>query len=211
MAERRRIPRDDLARLAGSDPAGGSLLDVVDSLLEKGVALDGELVLGLADVDLIYVRLGALVAAADRVFEPTTERRRTAAPTPSALRTGVARPRPPARPHTADDARRGAAPPARGRASPVGRGRDRGIAASDLSETNKSVMRLVLTLVEFVRTLLERQAIRRVDEGTLTPDETERLGRALMLLEDTVQDLASRHGIDPSTLNLDLGPLGRLK
>jgi Gas vesicle protein len=45
-----------------------SLLDLVDSLLDKGVVLDGELVLGLADVDLVYVRLGVLLAAADRVW-----------------------------------------------------------------------------------------------------------------------------------------------
>jgi hypothetical protein len=49
-----------------------SLLDLVDSLLDKGVVLDGELVLGLADVDLVYVRLGVLLAAADRVIPPRT-------------------------------------------------------------------------------------------------------------------------------------------
>ena len=48
------------------------LIDLVDSLLDKGVVLDGELVLGLADVDLVYIRLGVLLAAADRVFTPGT-------------------------------------------------------------------------------------------------------------------------------------------
>lgn len=52
------------------DSPNESLLDLVDSLLDKGVVLDGELVLGLADVDLVYVRLGVLLAAADRVFPP---------------------------------------------------------------------------------------------------------------------------------------------
>ena len=46
------------------------LIDLVDSLLDKGVVLDGEIVLGLADVDLVYVRLGVLLAAADRVLPP---------------------------------------------------------------------------------------------------------------------------------------------
>jgi hypothetical protein len=54
------------------DSPNESLLDLVDSLLDKGVVLDGELVLGLADVDLVYVRLGVLLAAADRVFPPRT-------------------------------------------------------------------------------------------------------------------------------------------
>ena len=50
------------------DTTDSSLLDLVDSLLDKGVVLDGELVLGLADVDLIYLRLSAIICAADRVF-----------------------------------------------------------------------------------------------------------------------------------------------
>jgi hypothetical protein len=50
------------------DSPNESLLDLVDSLLDKGVVLDGELVLGLADVDLVYVRLGVLLAAADRIL-----------------------------------------------------------------------------------------------------------------------------------------------
>lgn len=61
-----RLPQDSLARLL--EAPDQSLLDLVDSLLDKGVVLDGELVLGLADVDLIYVRLGVLLAAADRIL-----------------------------------------------------------------------------------------------------------------------------------------------
>lgn len=81
---------------------------------------------------------------------------------------------------------------------------------ADPAEVQRSVARLVLTLVEFVRQLLERQAIRRVDSDTLTPEETEAVGVALMRLEETVRDLAARFGLEPDDLNLDLGPLGRL-
>jgi hypothetical protein len=77
-------------------------------------------------------------------------------------------------------------------------------------DVRKSVMQLVLTLVDFIRQILERQALRRVEEGTLTADETERIGAALMQLEQTVHDLARQAGIDPEDLNLDLGPLGKL-
>ena len=73
------------------------------------------------------------------------------------------------------------------------------------------MIRLVLTLVEFVRQLLERQAVRRVREKTLNAEEIERLGTALMHLESTVHELAERHGLAPSDLNLDLGPLGTLR
>jgi len=62
------VTRQSVASLL--DSPNESLVDLVDSLLDKGVVLDGELVLGLADVDLVYVRLGVLLAAADRVFPP---------------------------------------------------------------------------------------------------------------------------------------------
>jgi hypothetical protein len=64
--------------------------------------------------------------------------------------------------------------------------------------------------VEFVRQLLERQAIRRMDAGTLTAEQTESIGLALMRLEETVRDLAAQFGLSPEDLNLDLGPVGKL-
>jgi len=72
------------------------------------------------------------------------------------------------------------------------------------------VAQLVLALVEFLRKLLERQAIRRMEGGTLTAAEVESVGLALMRLEEAVQDLARRFGLEPEDLNVDLGPLGRL-
>ncbi len=81
---------------------------------------------------------------------------------------------------------------------------------ADPDEVQRSVVRLVLSLVEFLRQLLERQAIRRMEGGSLTPEEIESLGLALMRLEETVHDLGSRFGLRPEDLNLDLGPLGRL-
>ena len=77
-------------------------------------------------------------------------------------------------------------------------------------DAQRSVARLVLALVEFLRKLMERQAIRRMDAGTLDEEEVEQVGMALMRLEETVHDLARRFKIPPEDLNLDLGPLGRL-
>jgi hypothetical protein len=81
---------------------------------------------------------------------------------------------------------------------------------ADPKDVQKSVARLVLALIEFLRKLLEKQAIRRMESGTLTTEETEAIGLALMRLEETVHDLARRFGLRPEDLNLDLGPLGRL-
>lgn len=77
-------------------------------------------------------------------------------------------------------------------------------------DVRRSVMQLVLTLVDFIRQLMERQTLRRMEEGSLSPEEIERIGVALMKLEETVHDLARQVGLDPKDLNLDLGPLGRL-
>lgn len=77
-------------------------------------------------------------------------------------------------------------------------------------DVRRSVAKLVLTLVEFIRQLLERQAIRRMDAGTLTREETEAVGLALMRLEETVRDLGAQFGLTADDLNLDLGPVGRL-
>lgn len=81
---------------------------------------------------------------------------------------------------------------------------------ADPEDVERSVIQLVLTLVEFIRQILERQALRRMDEETLTEDQVEAVGRALMQLEETIHDLAARFDIPPEKLNLDLGPLGRL-
>jgi hypothetical protein len=81
---------------------------------------------------------------------------------------------------------------------------------ADPDEVRRSVMQLVLTLVDFIRQVMERQALRRMDEGSLSPDEIERIGLALMKLEETVHDLAKQAGLEPQDLQLNLGPLGKL-
>lgn len=81
---------------------------------------------------------------------------------------------------------------------------------ADPDDVRRSVAKLVLTLVDAIRQLLERQAIRRMEEGTLTGDETENIGLALMRLEEAVRDIGAQFGLAPEDLGLDLGPIGRL-
>src|SRR5512132_2651495 len=81
---------------------------------------------------------------------------------------------------------------------------------ADPEDVRRSVAKLVLTLVEFIRQVLERQAIRRMEADTLTAGETEAVGLALMRLEETVRDLGAQFGLRPEDLNIDLGPLGKL-
>jgi hypothetical protein len=77
-------------------------------------------------------------------------------------------------------------------------------------DVQKSVAQLVLTIVEFLRRLMERQAIRRMEQKTLTPKEVEAVGSALMQLEETIRDIGKKFGLTPEDLNLDLGPAGKL-
>ena len=77
-------------------------------------------------------------------------------------------------------------------------------------DVRKSVAKLVLTLVEAIRQLLERQAIRRMEQQTLTDEETEAIGQALMKLEEAIREIGAQFGVEPEDLNLDLGPIGKL-
>ena len=71
----------------------------------------------------------------------------------------------------------------------------------------RSVIKLVLTLVELIRKLMERQAVRRMDEKTLTASETEAVGKALMEIERTIRDIGTRFNLTPEDLNLELGTI----
>lgn len=79
---------------------------------------------------------------------------------------------------------------------------------SDADSIERDLFRLVLTLVELVRQLMERQALRRMDD--LAPEQVEALGTALMRLEGAMTELRDRYGLTPADLNIDLGPLGQL-
>ena len=74
----------------------------------------------------------------------------------------------------------------------------------------RDLIKLVLTVVELLRQLMERKAVRRFDTGDLTEEQEERIGLTLMLLEDRMTELRERYGLRPEDLNLDLGPLGPL-
>ncbi|GAP49980.1 gas vesicle protein K [Streptomyces azureus] len=74
----------------------------------------------------------------------------------------------------------------------------------------RDLVKLVLTVVELLRQLMERQALRRFDGGDLSEEQEERIGLTLMLLEERMAELRDRYGLRPEDLNLDLGPLGPL-
>ena len=80
----------------------------------------------------------------------------------------------------------------------------------DAQSVEQGLAKLVLTLIEFIRRLLEKQAVRRMEGGDLSPEQIEELGLALMKLEARLQELKTQFGLSDDDLNLDLGPIGRL-
>jgi hypothetical protein len=80
----------------------------------------------------------------------------------------------------------------------------------DAQSVEQGLAKLVLTLIELIRRLLEKQAIRRMEGGDLSPEQVEDLGLALMKLEEKMRELKTQFGLADDDLNLDLGPIGRL-
>ena len=81
---------------------------------------------------------------------------------------------------------------------------------TDAESVERDLFKLVLTIIELVRQLMEQQALRRVDEGDLTDEQVEGLGTGLMRLEEAMDELKGRYDLTTADLNIDLGPLGRL-
>lgn len=81
---------------------------------------------------------------------------------------------------------------------------------TDEDGVERDLMKLVLTIVELLRQLMEKQALRRVEHGDLTEQQEERVGLTLMILDERMGELRDRYGLAPEDLNLDLGPLGSL-
>ena len=82
---------------------------------------------------------------------------------------------------------------------------------ADPERVEQGLARLVLTVIELLRQVLEHQAVRRMDGGTLTEEEIERLGLALLKLNTRMDELKATFGLTDDDLNIDLGPLGRLR
>ncbi|MFF4096759.1 gas vesicle protein K [Streptomyces sp. NPDC001834] len=100
--------------------------------------------------------------------------------------------------------------PVREEYAPRGARRPARRVSADPDTVERDLMKLVLTLVELLRQLMERQALHRVEAGDLTAEQEERLGATLMILHDRMTELCARYDLSMSDLNLDLGPLGTL-
>jgi len=195
-----------------------TLLELLDRLLDKGVVAKGEIILSVADIDLVYLNLGLLLSSVK-----TVEKARGIGGGNSGFsaREGGE--------NDGDFFKEGnpnikwVEPPATDIKTPRGWQAERSEAMTppmvkevmprtniDPNNVEKGLTKLVLTLIELLRKLMEKQAIRRMEAGFLTTAEVERMGIAFQRLEERMGDLKQSFHLKDEDLNLDLGPLGEL-
>jgi superfamily II RNA helicase len=169
-----------------------ALIDVVDRLLEKGAVVQGDVAIRLADVDLVYIGLRLMVTSVSKLA--SLQNRQNKSPREESL--------------TPEDIvylnklekeikRAEAAIP-------------KVIEGSDAEKIEQGITRLVLTVTELLRRIMEREAVRQVKMNHLSTRETQKLGMALKTLSKKMEALRTTFGLDEEDLNLDLGPLGNL-
>jgi hypothetical protein len=211
----------------GDSAVPRSLVELVNRVLDRGVVLQGEVTISVAGVDLVYLGLNALltsVSTARRTLErpvggtlagqqPLRSLPAPSSPPPESEPSptgtaGAAEPPPPPPPPPASfaDAAGDAlatklvevadAMPSRVEVDPEGVQQDLG--------------RLVLTIVELLRQVVEHQAMRRMEDDDLSEEQVERMGLALLRLEEKMQEIKAVFGLADEELNIDLGPLGKL-
>lgn len=173
------------------------LVDAVDHLLNRGAVLTGEATISVAGVDLVYLGLKVLLSSVENLPQGGVMRSedRAASGSPrirllSDQIGSLALPRPLVAPSR---------PPSR---------IDEGELATDRPE--QGLARLVLTLVEILRQVVERQALHRMEGGSLSDEEVERIGESLRELAEKMEELLQAFGLRSDDLDIDLGPLGRL-
>ncbi|MBI4542706.1 MAG: gas vesicle protein K [Gemmatimonadetes bacterium] len=201
-----------------------TLLETLDRVLNRGVVVAGDVTLSVADVDLIHVGLRLLLCSVETAREwrvpsalshphlspQTSSSSALPPPTLSRPAPGNRTTSPTARPMS--DARWDRDDTLRDVARELGHvagALPRRIDASP-DQAAQGLAKLVLTLIELLRRLLERQAVRRIEAGSLSPEEIERMGVTFMRLEERMAELKAHFGLSDDDLNLSLGPLGDL-
>ena len=190
------------------------LSDLLSHVLDKGVVLKGEVMLAVADIDLVRLDLGLLLTAVETVLgrggglagperagllgAASPRERPVIAPSGSTMESQVVQ--------TLDAPKDAAITPL----ETVAEGLPPRL-NTDPDKVENGLAKLVLTLIEVLRKVLEHQAVRRMEGGHLSDEEVERLGVALLRLNDRMQDMKGIFGLTDDDLQIDLGPLGKLR
>lgn len=172
----------------------GSLSEVLDRLLAGGLVVEGDLILSIADVDLVWLGLRAVAGSVSQA-PPHLKCASSSRPRPHGCSVATA-----VRDTPQTTGRR------IGRSEPDGRP-VAGKVSFDGERVERGLVRLVMSLVELVRDLMERQALRRLDDEGLSEDQIEELGLTLMRLGERVEELKTHFGLEGEDLNLSLAAI----
>lgn len=207
-------------------PVGGfTILELLDRLLDKGVVVKGEIILSIAEIDLVYLNLGLLLSSVKTVEKARRRGGNGEATLLSWQNTSEALKTPPTQDtpgvagwsasasHDSPGVEESETTMTRTLAKVV----DHGIEQMIKPRTNinpknveKGLAKLVLTVVDLLRKLMEKQALRQMEAGLLTAWQIDRVGTTFLLLDERMEQLKKTFGLKNEDLNLDLGPLGEL-
>ena len=168
-----------------------ALVDALDRVLEKGAVINGDVMISVADVDLVYLGLRLILTSVSKAEEMSGR----------TLSDPDKEPTPEDREYIEDLQRE------------IRRTEENFPKLIDLSSPKKAeqgLAKLVLTLVELIRKLMEKEAYRRVKKGSLSSTEIQKLGLSLKAVKQKVKEIQAIFGLEDEDLNLDLGPLGNL-
>lgn len=168
-----------------------TLVDALDKVLEKGAVINGDLVIRVADVDLVFLGLRIILTSVSKAEEISGK--------------SFSNPDKELTPEDIEYIQR--------LQREIKRAEENIPKLIDLGnprKTEQGLAKLVLTLVELIRKLLEKEAFRRVKRGTLSSPEIQKLGLSLKAVKRKIKEVQVIFGIEDEELNLDLGPLGNL-
>lgn len=168
-----------------------TLVDALDKVIEKGAVVNGEVVISIANVDLVFIGLRLILTSVSKVEEMKDGSNSflTETPTPEELEYI----------HKLQKEIRKSE-----------ENINRILDTNNPKETEKGIAKLILTLVELIRRLMEKEAYRRVKKGSLSSAEIQKLGLSLKAVEKKIKEVQIIFGLENDDLNLDLGPLGNL-
>ncbi len=168
-----------------------TLVDALDKVLEKGAVINGDMVIRVADVDLVFLGLRLILTSVSKAEELSGESfgSKNKEPTPEDIEYIKRLQR---------EIRK------------AEENIPKLIDVSDPKKTEQGLAKLVLTLVELIRRLMEKEAYRRVKKGTLSFTEIQKLGLSLKAVKKKIKEIQAIFGIEDEELNLDLGPVGNL-
>ena len=168
-----------------------TLIDALDKVLEKGAIINGDVVIRLADVDLVYLGLRLILTSVSKAEEMSGR--------------SFSDPEKELTPEDIKYIER-----LQREIKKTEENIPKIINANSPRETEQGLAKLVLTLVELIRRLMEKEAFRRVKKGSLSSAEIQKLGLSLKAVKKKIEEIKAIFGIEDEELNLDLGPLGNL-